>query len=49
MYDFLNMNGSRKQAELRSKCTDYQTTKNDKVVRFFVIPQVKQTPEGQVY
>ena len=48
MYDFLNIIESRKQAGLRSKCTDYEPTKNEKVIRFFATLQVKQTPEGQV-
>ena len=46
MYDFLNLVGSKKQG-MRSKSTDYQPTKNDKVVRFFVTSkQVSSTELG---
>ena len=48
MYDFLNIIGSRNQAEESRKTTDYKPTKNDKVVRFLVTPQVKQTPQGDL-
>ena len=45
MYEFLNMIGNKKEAGSRSKSTDYKPTKIDKEVRFFVTPQVKQTPQ----
>ena len=40
-YDFLNILGRKQQAELCSKCTDYKRITNDKVLRFFVTPQLQ--------
>ena len=35
---FFNIFGRKQQDGLRSKCTNYKPTTNDKVVRFFVTP-----------
>ena len=40
---------SRKRVGLRAKCADYKPTKNGKVVRFSVNPQVKQTPSSSQF
>ena len=48
IYDFVNIIGSRKQAGLHSKCTDYKPTMNDKVVRFIVTSPVKSTAVGEL-
>ena len=40
LYDFFKIIGRKKQAGLHLKCTGYVADKNDKVVRFFVTPQV---------